>query len=203
MVDTCRGLLESGRRRSISPPTSPRSVPAGKIGDPEAGGEVRQMGVEIPDGWMGLDIGPGHRGRVRRRHRRGPHHPLERADGRVRGSPVRGRHPHRGRGGGRRPGIHAWSVAATAPPRPSSSASTIDIDHVSTGGGASLELLEQGDLPRACELSTADRLRSRPHHDAMTRHRWPSRKPLISGNWKMHHNHFEAIQMVQKLALPI
>ena len=26
------------------------------------------------------------------------------------------------------------------------------------------------------------------------------RKPLISGNWKMHHNHFEAIQQVQKLS---
>jgi len=26
------------------------------------------------------------------------------------------------------------------------------------------------------------------------------RKPLISGNWKMNHNHFEAIQSVQKLA---
>lgn len=26
------------------------------------------------------------------------------------------------------------------------------------------------------------------------------RKPLISGNWKMHHNHYEAIQCVQKLA---
>ncbi|MGB6057198.1 MAG: triose-phosphate isomerase [Microthrixaceae bacterium] len=26
-----------------------------------------------------------------------------------------------------------------------------------------------------------------------------SRKPIISGNWKMHHNHFEAIQAVQKL----
>ena len=31
-----------------------------------------------------------------------------------------------------------------------------------------------------------------------------ARKPLISGNWKMHMNHFEAIQLVQKLsyALP-
>ena len=28
----------------------------------------------------------------------------------------------------------------------------------------------------------------------------PARKPLISGNWKMQHNHFEAIQTVQKLA---
>jgi triosephosphate isomerase (TIM) len=26
------------------------------------------------------------------------------------------------------------------------------------------------------------------------------RKPLISGNWKMHYNHFEAIQVVQKLS---
>ena len=28
----------------------------------------------------------------------------------------------------------------------------------------------------------------------------PARQPLISGNWKMHHNHFEAIQVVQKLS---
>lgn len=27
-----------------------------------------------------------------------------------------------------------------------------------------------------------------------------ARRPLISGNWKMHHNHFEAIQFVQKLS---
>jgi triosephosphate isomerase len=26
------------------------------------------------------------------------------------------------------------------------------------------------------------------------------RKPLISGNWKMHHNHFDAIAMIQKLS---
>src|SRR5690606_4508573 len=28
----------------------------------------------------------------------------------------------------------------------------------------------------------------------------PARKPLVSGNWKMHHNHFDAIQVVQKLS---
>jgi len=27
-----------------------------------------------------------------------------------------------------------------------------------------------------------------------------ARKPLISGNWKMHHNHFEAISTIQKLS---
>jgi triosephosphate isomerase len=31
----------------------------------------------------------------------------------------------------------------------------------------------------------------------------PARKPLISGNWKMHHNHLEAIQVVQKLSYAI
>ena len=31
----------------------------------------------------------------------------------------------------------------------------------------------------------------------------PARKPLISGNWKMHLNHFEAIQCVQKLSYQI
>lgn len=30
--------------------------------------------------------------------------------------------------------------------------------------------------------------------------RGSDRRPLISGNWKMHHNHYEAIQTVQKLA---
>ena len=30
--------------------------------------------------------------------------------------------------------------------------------------------------------------------------RAPGRVPLISGNWKMNHNHFEAIQTIQKLA---
>jgi len=29
------------------------------------------------------------------------------------------------------------------------------------------------------------------------------RKPLISGNWKMHHNHFDAITLVQKLGYAI
>src|SRR2546423_87736 len=31
----------------------------------------------------------------------------------------------------------------------------------------------------------------------------PDRRPLISGNWKMHHNHLEAIQGVQKLSYQV
>ena len=59
---------------------------------------------------------------------------------------------------------------------------------MSTGGGASLELLELGDLPGLAGAAGGER--------AMA----DARRPLISGNWKMHHNHFEAIQTVQKLA---
>jgi len=27
----------------------------------------------------------------------------------------------------------------------------------------------------------------------------PKRTPLISGNWKMHHDHFESLRTIQKL----
>ena len=125
--------------------------PGGKIGDPEAGGEVRQIGVEIPDGWMGLDIGPGTAAEFGDVIARRPHHPLERPDGRVRGSPVRGRHPHRGRGGRRRRG---FTVVGGGDSAAAAKQFGVDdrIDHVSTGGGASLELIEQGDLPGLAAL---------------------------------------------------
>jgi phosphoglycerate kinase len=56
-VDTCRRLLESDKIHLPSDITA--LGPGGKIGDPSAGGEVRQAGTSLPDGWMGLDIGPG------------------------------------------------------------------------------------------------------------------------------------------------
>ena len=43
-------------------------------------------------------------------------------------------------------------------------------------------------------------LACRPYAKAFVAMAEPPRRPLISGNWKMHLNHFEAIQTVQKLA---
>ena len=56
-VATCKALLDAGA--AIRLPSDVTALgPGGRIGAPEAGGEVRQLGVEVPDGWMGLDIGP-------------------------------------------------------------------------------------------------------------------------------------------------
>jgi len=144
-VETCRRLLDSEVEIHI-----PNDItvlgPGGKIGDPAAGGEVRQVGTDVPDGWMGLDIGPGTAAEfsdiiaeARTVLWNGPmgvfEDPRFAAGTRVvaealadaRGFTVIG-------GGDSAAAADQFGVADR-------------IDHVSTGGGASLELLENGDLP--------------------------------------------------------
>nr|MBP6729560.1 phosphoglycerate kinase [Microthrixaceae bacterium] len=58
-VDTCRQLLADHGDRLHLPSDIVGLGPGGKLFDPEAGGEVRNLGRSIPDGWMGVDIGPG------------------------------------------------------------------------------------------------------------------------------------------------
>lgn len=161
-VETCRALLASGV--TIHLPTDLTALgPGGKIGDPGAGGEVRQVGADVADGWMGLDIGPGTAAAftdvildARTVLWNGPMGVFEdarfeagtrsvaQALADTKGFTVVG-------GGDSAAAIKQFGLAS-------------EVDHVSTGGGASLELLELGDLPglRALRESAGARAGSDP-----------------------------------------
>ena len=106
-VDTCRRAARRARRPPR--PADRHHRPRPRRQDRwtrRPGGDVRQVGTSRARRLDGPRHRAGHRGRVRRRHRRGPHGALERPDGRVRGPPLRGRHPGRRPGGGRHPRVH-------------------------------------------------------------------------------------------------
>ncbi|HEV7887895.1 MAG TPA: phosphoglycerate kinase [Acidimicrobiales bacterium] len=153
MVATCRALLDGGA--AIRLPSDVTALgPGGQIGKPEAGGDVRQMGRSLPDGWMGLDIGPGSAAEfgdvvqdARTVFWNGPmgvfEDPRFEAGTRTVAQAVADSHAFTVVGGGD-------SAAAVA-----QFGLADRIDHISTGGGASLELLEQGDLPGLAALRDA------------------------------------------------
>ena len=144
-IDTCRRLLDE--TDAIHLPSDLTALgPGGEIGDPSAGGEVRQIGVEVPDGWKGLDIGPGTAAEftdvildARTVLWNGPMGVFEddrfAAGTRAVAQAVADTRAFTVVGGGD-------SAAALA-----EFGLAGEVDHLSTGGGASLELLEQGDLP--------------------------------------------------------
>lgn len=146
MIETSAALLETAQGRIVLPHDLTALSPGGKIGDPSAGGEVRQAGVDLPDGWMGLDIGPGTAAEftdiildARTVFWNGPMGVFE--DPRfaagtktVAQAMVDSRAFSIVGGGDSAAAVATFGMSA-------------DIDHISTGGGASLELLEMGDLP--------------------------------------------------------
>jgi phosphoglycerate kinase len=145
-VGVCKQLLAEHGDRIRIPHDLTGLGPGGEIGNPAAGGEVRQFGTNLPDGWMGLDIGPGTAAEfadIVREARtvfwNGPmgvfEDPRFEAGTRTVAEAVAECRGFTVVGGG--------DSAAAA----KQFGLDRDIDHVSTGGGASLELLEQGDLP--------------------------------------------------------
>lgn len=145
MVDTCARLLDAGITLHL--PTDITGLgPGGKIGDPAAGGEVRQFGTNLPDGWMGLDIGPETAATftdvildARTVLWNGPmgvfEDPRFEAGTRVVAEALAETRAFTVVGGGdSAAAIKQFGLDG-------------EVDHVSTGGGASLELLELGDLP--------------------------------------------------------
>ena len=145
-VDTCARLLDAHGDRIRIPHDITVLGPGGEIGNPGAGGEVRQGGADVPAGWKGLDIGPGTAAEfsdviaeARTVFWNGPmgvfEDPRFEAGTRAVAQAVADCRGFTVVGGGD-------SAAAVAQ-------FDLDdaVDHISTGGGASLELLEQGDLP--------------------------------------------------------
>ncbi len=157
MVDTCKELLD-GPKPIHLPYDITAMSPDAKLFDPSAGGDVRQLGVQIPDGWMGVDIGPGSAAQFG--------DVIHEAGTVLWNGPMGVFEDPRFAGG---TGAVAQAIADTK-------AFTIvgggdsaaaakqfkvdrDMDHVSTGGGASLELIEKGDLPGLEALRGAPNVR--------------------------------------------
>ncbi len=155
-VEACRRMLESGKDIRLPSDLTVLS-PGGAFGaGVEATGETRQVGTEVPEGWMGLDIGPGSAAEfsdvildARTVLWNGPmgafEDPRFAAGTRTvavamadnRGFTVVG-------GGDSAAAIAEFGLADR-------------IDHVSTGGGASLEYIERGDLPGLAALRDGER----------------------------------------------
>ncbi len=152
-IDECASLLDAGT--PIHLPTDIVALePGASFGCDCTGGEVRTVGADVPDGWQGLDIGPDTVAAY--------------AECIVGAATVLWNGPM-GVFEDQRFCAGTAGVAAAVAACPGytvvgggDSAAAVDelglsdrIDFISTGGGASLELLEFGDLPGLAALRGA------------------------------------------------
>jgi phosphoglycerate kinase len=155
-VENAKRLLDTGK---ILLPEDVVGLSAeGVIGDPSKGGETRMFGRGLPDGWKGLDIGPGAAaafGEV-----------VNEARTVLWNGPMGVFEDPRFEAGTRAVAEACAETRAFTVVGGGDSASALakfrlddDIDHVSTGGGASLELIELGDLPGLAALRGAPNAR--------------------------------------------
>jgi len=157
MIETCKALLD-GPKTIHLPYDITAMGPDGRLFEPEAGGDVRQIGVEIPEGWMGVDIGPGSAAQFG--------DVIHQAGTVLWNGPMGVFEDPRFAGGtGAVAQAMADTKAFTIVGGGDSAAAAKqfkvdrDMDHVSTGGGASLELIEKGDLPGLEALRGAPNVR--------------------------------------------
>ncbi len=153
-IETCAQLLEQHGDRLHLPSDVVGLGPGGKIGDPSAGGEVRNFGRSLPEGWMGLDIGPGAAaefGDI-----------IAEARTVLWNGPMGVFEDPRFEAGTRSVAIAVAESSAFSVIGGGDSAAAVaqfgladQVSHISTGGGASLELIEQGDLPGLAALRLA------------------------------------------------
>ncbi|TMM12373.1 MAG: phosphoglycerate kinase [Actinobacteria bacterium] len=152
--DACRQLLDSGRR-VVVPTDVVALAPGGTIASGRGGsGKTRTVGRTIPAGWKGVDIGPGTAAEFADEIRpagtvlwNGPMGVAEddrfAAGTRAVAEAVAGCRGYTVVGGGDSASALAHLGLADR------------VDHLSTGGGAALELLERGDLPGLAALRAA------------------------------------------------
>lgn len=145
LIDTCASLLEKHGDKIVLPHDLVSLGPGGVIGEPDIEAQVLITPVNLEQGWMGLDIGPGSAAAMvdvidnaATIFWNGPMGVFE--DPRFEAGTKAVAHAiAQGRafsivgGGDSAAAIAKFDLAS-------------EIDHISTGGGASLELIEKGDL---------------------------------------------------------
>ncbi len=145
-VDACRALIDAGGRIVL-----PTDVVALGPGDQ---GEVRQLGRSLPAGWSGRDIGPGTAAEFADE--------IEGAGTVFWNGPMGEFEDHRFAAGTKAVARAVAACKGFTVVGGGDSASAMAqlglvdaVDHLSTGGGAALELLEKGDLPGLAALRAA------------------------------------------------
>ena len=164
LIDNCKRLLASARaggKRIVLPTDIVALSPDGVFGaGREPAGELSEMGQDLLDGWLGLDIGPGTAVAFADE--------ISTAATVFWNGPMGVFEDPRFAAGTRAVAEAVASTKAFTVVGGGDSASALKsfglagkVDHLSTGGGASLEFIEKGDLPGLAALREAALRRGR------------------------------------------